>query len=214
MPAMTYTSLKNQVISYLDRVDARIIEQIPNLIFQAEQNLSLACKSILVESYVVGTFTAGEPTIQKPANWRRSISMNVGSGENFDTRNPVLLRPYEMLRSYTKDAADPTKWSLPKFYSDYGFTNLLVAPTPDADYPFEFCFLQIPDPLSEQNETNYWTNFAPQLILYATLLEAMYFLKNDDRIAVFDAKTKEGIALINQQDELRMIDRQAARQAD
>lgn len=211
---MTYTSLVNEVKSYLNRNDTSTAEQIPNFIYQAEQRLSLACKTILVESYVVGNFIAGTSVYQKPANWRRNISMNVGSGTPANTRNIMLLRDYEFLRMYTPDSVDATKRSIPKFYSDYGYTNFLVAPTPDQDYPFEYCFLKIPDPLTDVNQTNYWTNFAPQLLLNAVLLEAMQFLKDDERIQVFKAETQEGIALINQQDDMRIVDRSAARQSD
>ena len=215
MPAMTYTSLVNQVTDYIDRDDTDTLNEVPNFIYQAQQNLALACKTILVESYIVGNFITGTSVYQKPANWRRNVSMNVGSvGPNFNTRNPVLLRPYEFLRMYTPDSADATKRALPQFYSDYGYTNFLVAPTPDQNYPFEYCFLQIPAVISQDNQTNYWTNFAPQLLLNATLVEAMSFLKNDDRIQVFKAAMQEGIDLINKQDDMRIVDRSTARQSD
>lgn len=211
---MTYTSLVAQVEDYIDRNDVETIARIPNFIYQAQQYLSLACKTIGTESSVVSFFIPGQSVYQKPANWRRNISMNVGSGDNFDTRNPVLLRTYEFLRAYTPDAADATKRALPRFYSDYQFTNFLVAPTPDLTYPFEYIFLQIPDPITAINETNWWTNFAPQVLLNATLLEAMYFLKNDERIEVFKAARQEGVELINQQNDMRIVDRSSARQAD
>jgi hypothetical protein len=212
---MTYTSLVNQVISYLDREgDVATSEQIPNFIYQAQQRLALACKTIGLESYVVGVFIPGQSVYQKPANWRRNISMNVGSGAGFNTRNPVLLRTYEFLRSYTPNSADVTKRALPQFYSDYGFSNYLVAPTPDQAYPYEYAFLKLPDPVTDINQTNWWTNFAPQVLLNATLLEAMYFLKDDDRIQVYKAATDEGIQLINTQDDMRIVDRSSARQSD
>lgn len=212
---MTYTSLVNQVISYLDREgDVATSEQIPNFIYQAQQRLALACKTIGLESYVVGTFIPGQSVYQRPANWRRNISMNVGSGTGFNTRNPMVLRTYEFLRSYTPNSADNTKWTLPQFYADYGFTNYLVAPTPDQPYPYEYAFLQLPDPITDINQTNWWTNYAPQVLLNATLLEAMYFLKDDDRIQVYKAATDEGAQMINTQDDLRIVDRSSARQAD
>ena len=211
---MTYTSLVAQVTNYIDRNDADTLAQIPNFIYQAQQYLSSACKTIGVESSVVSFFIAGQSVYQKPANWRRNISMNAGSGTLFNTRNPVLLRTYEFLRAYTPNSADATKRALPKFYADYGFYNILVAPTPDQAYPFEFIFLEIPDPVTAINQTNWWTNYAPQVLLNATLLEAMYFLKNDERIEAFKAARQEGVDLINTQDDMRIVDRSSARQAD
>ncbi len=212
---MTYTSLTNKVISYLDRNDTSTFERIPDFISDAEQTLSLACKTIGQESYVVGTFIPGQSVYQKPANWRRNIAMNVGSGApNFNTRNPILLRTYEFLREYTPDSADASKRSLPLFYADYGFYNIVVAPTPDLAYPFELCFIGLPEPLSEVNQTNWWTNFAPQVLFNAVMSEAMFFLGNYEKAAAYDTKTQKGIDLINTQDEMRAVDRSSARQAD
>jgi hypothetical protein len=74
--------------------------------------------------------------------------------------------------------------------------------------------MQIPDPITEENETNWWTNFAPEVLLNATLLEAMYYLKNYESIEFYKNATNEGIALINTQDDMRIVDRSSARQAD
>lgn len=211
---MTYTSLYNEVKSYLNTNNEETWGHIPGFIYNAQQNLAMACKTIGVESTSVGFFIPGESVYQKPANWRRNVSMNAGSGENFNTRNPILLRTYEWLRCYTPNAADTTKRALPRFYSDYNFLNFLVAPTPDLAYPFEYIYLQIPDPITAQNQTNWWTNYAPQVLLNATLLEAMRYLKNDDRIGVFEDAMQKGITLINEQNNLRMVDRSSARQAD
>jgi len=213
--AMTYTSLFNEVVSYLNREqDTALEEQIPGFIYKAQQNLSLLCKTIGVETSVVGFFEPGRSVYEKPANWRRNIAMNAGSGTNFNTRNPILLRTYEFLRAYSPNSADTTKRALPRFYSDYAYLNFLVAPTPDLRYPFEFFYLQIPDPVTEQNQTNWWTNYAPQVLLNATLLESMYYLQNYEQIAIYKAATLEGVDLINRQDEARMVDRSSARQAD
>lgn len=208
---MTYNSLVSEVADYLNRTDADTLNRIPDFIYQAQQRLALACKTVGVEAYVVGTFTPTVSVYQKPANWRRNITMNVGSGTSFNTRNPVYLRTYEFLRSYWPDS---TVGGLPQFYSDYGYTNFLVAPTPDQAYPFEFAYLQLPDPITAVNQTNWWTNFAPQVLLNSVLLEAMLFLKNDDRVQIFKALSDEGIQQINTQDDMRIVDRTSARQAD
>lgn len=210
--SMTYTSLVNRVISYLDRNDTSTASRVDDFISDAQQMLALACKTIGQESYIVSTFVPGTSVYQKPANWRRNISMNCGSiGPNFNTRNPILLRTYEFSRDYTPDS---TVTGLPQFYSDYGFNNFLVSPTPDKAYPFEFCFMQLPEPISTINQTNWWTNFAPQVLFNAVMSEAMFFLENYEKAAAYDTKTQKGIELINTQDEQRAVDRSSARQSD
>lgn len=211
---MTYTSLVARVLSYLDRNDDSTAERIDDFIADAQQMLALACKTIGQESYIVTNCIPGTSVYQKPANWRRNIAMNIGSPDAagaFNVRNPVLLRTYEFSRDYTPNSATT---GLPLFYSDYGFYNILLSPTPDQAYPFEFCFMGIPNPINAGNPTNWWTNFAPQVLFNAVMSEAMFFLENYEKAAAYDVKTQKGIELVNAQDELRVVDRSSARQAD
>jgi hypothetical protein len=100
------------------------------------------------------------------------------------------------------------------FYSDYGYDHLLVAPTPDQDYPFEFAFLQLPEPLSANVQTNWLTNNAPDVLLYATLLEATPFLQNDDRMPMWKEMYTRGLDSLNIQDDMRVKDRASNRESD
>jgi len=214
---MTYGSLSVRVASYLNRDDGLTLGRIPDFIADAQEMLALACKTIGQESSVVSAFIPGISVYQKPANWKRNISINVGSPDNsgaFNIRNILSLRTYEFLREYTPNSADATQWSLPLFYSDYGYSNFLVSPVPDLAYPFEFIYMGIPPPITEQNQTNWWTNFAPHVLFNAVMTEAEFFLENYDRAAAYEAKTQKGIDMINTQNDMRIVDRASARQAD
>lgn len=209
--SMTFNSLSAQILSYMIRSDADTIAQVPNFISQAEQRICRESKNIGLEQYVTGAFTVNNPVLAKPARWRRSITFNFGTGVGNNTRNPILLRTYEFLRSYWPNG---TQTSPPKFYSDYGYNHLLVAPTPDQAYPFEYAYLELPEPITVNNQTNWLTDFAPDVLLYASLLEAVPFLQNDERIPVWQQMYKQGIASLNNQDDLRVTDRQSDRSSD
>lgn len=209
--AMTYTSLTNQVLSYLNRSDQDTINQIPNFINQAEQRICRESKTIGIESYVTGTFTAGLNVLPKPGRWRRTLSFNYGSGINQNTVNQLYLRSYEYLRNYWPKDLEQAP---PLYYADYGYNNFLIAPTPDQDYPFELSYLQLPAPLSIQNQANWLTVFAPDVLLYATLLEAIPYLKDDERIPVWQSMYDRGLSSLNLQDDQRVLDRASNRSAD
>lgn len=211
---MTYTSLYDSVKKYIRRNDSSTLNMIPTFIEHAQYLLSSACKTIGQEDYIVSNFIPGVSVYQKPAGWRRSVSINVGSGVDFNDRNILENRVYEFSRLYTKNPADNTKWALPVFYSDYGYTNFLVAPTPDLAYPFEYCYMKTPNLITQQNQTNWWTNFAADTLLNATLMKAHTFLENFEKAAFYKGETKEGISAINDEDEMRKVDRNSARQAD
>lgn len=208
---MTYSSLVSQVASYLDRTDVATISQIPNFIYQAQQRLCREIKNIGLESYVTGLFTPGVAVYAKPANWRESITFNCGIGTTNNERAPILLRSYEFLISYWPDR---TQTGIPQYYSDYGYDHYLVAPTPATALPFEFSFLGLPTPITALNQTNWLTNFAPDVLLFATLVETAPYLKDDERLAMWNNEFKTRLDSLNAQDEHRVNDRQSNRNQD
>jgi hypothetical protein len=64
-------------------------------------------------------------------------------------------------------------------------------------------------PLDSSNQTNWFTIYAPQALLYGTLLQAMPFLKNDDRVPLWQAMYQQSMDVLVAEDKLRMADRQA-----
>jgi hypothetical protein len=102
----------------------------------------------------------------------------------------------------------------PVFYSDYGYSNILIAPTPSGTNPFEFCYMELPEPITPDNETNWLTDYAPDVLLYATLLEASSFLKNDERVPVWKEYYERALASLNSEDDQRLVDRTTNAGAD
>jgi hypothetical protein len=145
----------------------------------------------------------GDPVIEKPARWRKTVSMNiVVNGQ----RKPVLLRKYEYLREYWPNA---TQQEEPKFYADYDYNHWLVAPTPDDDYAFEVSYYDRVQPLDSSNQTNWFTEYAPQALLYGCLLQAMPFLKNDSRVPLWQQLYVSAVNSLKTEDVSRIADRQA-----
>jgi hypothetical protein len=116
------------------------------------------------------------------------------------------LRKYEYLREYWPE---PTETDVPLFYADYDYTHWLVAPTPAAAYNFEVIYYERPQPLDSSNQTNWFTTYAPQALLYGSLLQAMPFLKNDDRMPMWRAEYDLIINTLKAEDVARVGDRQA-----
>ena len=59
---------------------------------------------------------------------------------------------------------------------------------------------------------NYWPNeYAPEVLLYASLLEATPFLKNDERVQMWQALYDRSAQALNGQDLGRILDRSAQR---
>jgi hypothetical protein len=200
---MTYDSLVADVASYLERTDVATLEKIPTFVMLAEQIIASQIKFLGNLTVQASQMTSDDPVINKPARWRKTVSMNITVDGK---RQPVLLRRYEYLREYWPD---PTATDVPKFYTDYDFTHWLVAPTPDVAYNFEVLYYERVQPLDSSNQTNWFTQYAPQALLYGSLLQSMPFLKNDGRVQLWQAMYKQAMDVLTAEDKLRVADRQA-----
>ena len=201
---MTYDSLVENIQSYLERTDTATIQKIPLFIMLAEQVIAAEIKFLGNLTVAESTMTATNPIIPKPARWHKTVSMNVT--DVLGNKQPVYLRTYEYLREYWPDQ---TNTDLPKFYADYDYTNWLVAPTPAANYSFEILYYERVQPLDSTNQTNWFTIYAPQALLYGSLLQAMPFLKNDDRIPMWQSQYTAIMNTLKTENTQRIGDRQA-----
>ena len=138
---MTYDSLVENIQSYLERTDTATLEKIPTFIMLAEQVIAAEIKFLGNLTVVESTMVAGDPIINKPTRWHKTVSMNVTVG---GVKQPVFLRKYEYLREYWPDQ---TQTDVPKFYCDYNYENWLVAPTPATNYNFEVLYYERVQPL-------------------------------------------------------------------
>jgi hypothetical protein len=210
---MTFTTLKQDVQRYLERgntlaSDPIVFEQIPRLINLAERRIARELKIEGFINVVTGTLSSGQSVYPKPDRWRDTVSMSIGTGTGNNTRKVLFARVYEYLRSYWPNALET---DVPLFYSDYDYSHWLLAPTPDADYPFEILYYELPPLLDESVQTNWITEYAPQLLLYGTLVEATPFLKNDERIPVWQSMYDRAAAMLNGEDLAKILDRSAVR---
>ena len=210
---MTFTTLQQDVQRYLERgntlaSDPIVFEQIPRLINLAERRIARELKVEGFINVVTGTLSAGQSVYPKPDRWRDTVSINIGTGTTLNNRKILFSRVYEYLRSYWPNALDT---DMPLFYSDYDYSHWLLAPTPDAAYPFEILYYELPPLLDDIVQTNWITEYAPQLLLYGTLVEATPFLKNDERIPVWQSMYDRAAAMLNGEDLAKILDRSAVR---
>jgi hypothetical protein len=78
-------------------------------------------------------------------------------------------------------------------------------------YPFELNYWQQPPLLDAVNQTNWLTDYAPQALLYGSLVQAFPFLKDGPWTAAWQATYAAQIGLLNTQDLQRIIDRSTVR---
>lgn len=210
--AMTYSSLLSDARNYLERggvSDPIVYDQLPRLITLAERRIARELKIQGFQTVVNTTMQAGLAVYPKPDRWRDTISINIGTGANNNTHTPVFGRAYEYLRFYWQNE---TETATPEFYADYDYKHWIFAPTPDANYPMEVLYYELPPLLDDTNQTNWLTEFAPNVLLYATLVEATPFVKDDGRVQLWQSYYDRSLAALNGEDMQKIMDRSASRQ--
>ena len=210
---MTFLTLKQDVQRYLERgatlaSDPLVFEQIPRLINLAERRIARELKVQGFINVVTTALNNGQSVYAKPDRWRDTISINIGTGVGNAQRKTLFARGYEYARSYWPDESETGE---PIFYADYNYDNWLIVPTPGEAYPIEILYYELPPLLDDTTQTNWLTEYAPQLLLYGTLLEATPFLKNDERIGTWQQYYDRAAAMLNGEDLAKILDRSAVR---
>jgi hypothetical protein len=194
--SLTYASLLTDIQTYAERDDNPFVTQIPRFVMMAENRIASEVRGLGLQKYVTGTLNSN--TIVKPERWRETISFNVTVSSQ---RVFLQERTYDYCRAF---CPDPTITGIPRYYSDYEYEHFLVVPTPPAVYDFELAYYERPEPLSDTNQTNWLTQYAPQLLLYGSLLEAQPFLKRPERVAEFQALYDRALQGVSQESSRRI----------
>jgi hypothetical protein len=192
----TYDNLVLDVQQYMERNDPDFIAQIPTLIGLAESAIASELKTLLQLVVVQTNLTTGDPVLIKPTRWRKTVSMKINGA-------PVLLRSQDYVAQYLSES-EP---GVPKYYAEYDYNNWNFAPEPDDDYAVEIIYYSLVQPLDSTNQTNLFTQIAPQAMLFGTLLQAQGYLKALDKLPVWKSYYTDCINALKKEDQTRRVDR-------
>ena len=201
MAAMTYNSLVTELEDFGERSSDDFVAEIPQIINRAENQLAIEAKGLGFIRSITDDLVERASYIGKPQRWRETVSFQIGTGSGFDTRVVLLKRSYEFVREYWPNAR---LTGTPKYYADWDFKHWLISPTPDIAYPYEILYHERPTPLTQSAQTNWTTMHAPQLLLYACLVESAMYLKRDDRIQAFKAQYMNALQQLELEQQRRL----------
>lgn len=200
MASMTYSSLLEDITTYCERSDEPFLAQRDRFLMMAENRLAKEIRGLGVMQFVQATLSTGNPILVKPARWRETVSFCITTP---DGKMALWPRELQYCRAFWPDSSAVDE---PRYYADYDYERFYLAATPDDDYAFELAYYERPEPLSEQNQTNWYTQNCPDLLLYACLLETQPFLKLDGRTAVFQGLYDRAVQMLGNESMRRMSD--------
>lgn len=172
MSISTYADLQTSVASWLHRDDLTAL--IPDFITLAEAKLNRRLRLRAQETTTTGTVSA---SVALPSGFAQVIALTVTSGS--DTY-PVL---YKTASEITGDNSNTY------YYTIIG-DNIVFDPV-ESGYTYELTYYAKFDALS--SSVNWLLTNAPDVYLYATLMESAPYLKNDPRIQVWSGLLENAI---------------------
>lgn len=225
---MNYLQLVNQIQAYANRpeTDLRFTDAIPYFIELGQQRIWREAKDMGFEKVTAeNQFTQNVATIEKPADWNKTISLIYGTEASaFENNTTLYLRTYEFCRSYWANANISSADNPPLFYSDHqsdmvegdgsAYSGFFISPTPDKAYIYQLVYLRNPNLITAENNENFLSQRYPDLLFYGCFLEALSYLKNDERIPVFESLYNRALQSLNNETKERYTDRTSKRDKD
>lgn len=210
---MTFTTLKQNLQAYSERgtagFDQTVYDNLPLFINTAERRMARELKIQGFQNVVVSALVTNQRAYQKPDRWRETISMSIGTGTDNNTRVFLREMSYEAAGTYWTSMSTG---AAPRYYADYDYEHWLVAPTPDAAYPWEILYWELPPLLDDVTTTNWITDYAPNALLHGSLVEMYGFLKNTDEMAKWKAEFDRDMGALAGEDLQKIVDRYYKRQ--
>ena len=205
MAGFTYDNLVTDIRNYTE-VDSNVLTAaiINRIIEDAEFRI---LRDVPIDAYKkqsTGNLVTGQNTINVPAKTLfvkgvqvyDSTSAATGSNTYLEKKDETYLQEYV-------PSTESAKRGKPKYYAMFGGATgttdttsgrLFLAPAPDSTYVFKIHYEAIPTGLSSSNTTTYISQYFPNGLLYACLVEAYGFLKGPmDMLTLYENKYKQEV---------------------
>ena len=186
----TYSELVTQIREYTE-TDSNVFTTVivNDFIEHAELRIFRDVDLDVFRKYQTATLTSGDPFISMPGatptdfEFARYITIFSPSGSLGGlTDNERVYLQKKDTSFISEYAPNRTSTSIPKYYANWDNDTIILAPTPNAAYTIELAYNALPTGLSSSNTTTWVSTNAPQLLLYACLVEAFKFLKGPDNM--------------------------------
>jgi len=193
---MTYDELKQKIIDYTEVSSNVLTDTILNgFINDAEFRILREVDSDNNRRYVSANLIASTRFIDTPTDLliirsAQIVDSELASGDTNQNRDFLQFRDTSFMSEFNPTATT----GVPKYYSNWDETRIVVAPTPDQTYTIQLNYILKPAGLSSTVTTTYLSTEFPNGLLYACLVEAYGFLKGPvDMLQLYDKKYSEAV---------------------
>jgi len=208
MAGISYTTLVTQIRNYTE-TDSNVLttDILENIILNSQYRIMRDIPIDADRLQQSGNLVIGQESINAPAGalFVRGIQVYDSNSAITGANTWLEKKDVTYLQEYVSSTASD-KRGKPKYYSMYGGATgdtdttsgrMFLAPVPDDTYKFRVHYNKMPVGLgsgSDGNSTTYISNYFPQGLLYACLVEAFGFLKGPmEMLTLYENKYKTSI---------------------
>lgn len=157
--------------------------ELPYMVDSAERRLTRELDAFGFMVKTTAVLTAGEYLVAKPSALETTQSLWVLNSEGY---SPIYLRTIEYVKDYwpIPTSVGPT----PLYYANVDENYFYLVPTASANTTVELNYTARPPALSTSTSVNYFTNYTPDLLFFACMVEACLFQKSADQAAVWNQR--------------------------
>jgi len=189
----TYAELTQQIIDYTE-TDSNVLTTaiLNDIIEHAESRIFRNADLDVFKKYKTANLTIGDPFVAMPGATPQLFAF-VRYIQIFGTDNIRITLEKKDASFINEYVPNRTTTGTPKYYANWDNDTLLLAPSPDATYTVELAYNAQPTGLSSSNTTTWVSNNAPEMLLYACLVEAFKFLKNPQMVQMYESYYKQAL---------------------
>ena len=193
MALETYSQLKSAIAEWLDvRTNQALVSRIPDFIAMAERRLQRRLTPWWLERVATITESGGDGVVPTPDRVQQVRLLTTSSGAEIEYRTPMAL------------AALPENNTpgTPEYYTVVD-CQIQTYPKLAEGLSLKAVYIAYPEPLSDTNPTNSWLSYAPDALLFATLVQAIPYLRDDERAPLWERYFQGALEEIEMQDKNR-----------
>ena len=203
----TYSELVTQIRDYCE-TDSNVLTTtiVNDIIEHAELKIFREMDLDVFKKYKTASLTSSDAFVAMPGalpvdfEFARYVHIFSPSGSLGGLTDNERVTLQKKDSSYINEYwPNRTSTGVPKYYANWDNDTIILAPTPNAAYTIELAYNAQPTGLSSSNTTTWVSNNAPQLLLYACLIEAFKFLKNPDMLNIYTVSYKEELQTMGQE---------------
>ena len=186
----TFTTLKTAIQDYTQNTESTFVTNLPTVIKQAEDRIVKSVELPNFRKNVTGTFTNGNQYLATPSDYLYPLSLAVLDSSN--NYSYLISTDVSFIREAYPSASST---GTPKHYAQFDDTTFIVGPSPSSALNVELHYYYIPQSITASSDGTSWlgTN-APELLLYASLIEAYTFMKGEpDIMANYEKRFQEAL---------------------